>query len=155
MKTMSSRFWSKVDKSGTNKCWNWKAGKFPTGYGNFTVYKGWNLGAHRFSWMLTNGEIPSGLCVLHSCDNTVCVNPKHLWLGTHAQNIADKVAKKRQARGQHHGNSKLTNAEVRKIKRQLLNGITPRVIGRLFGVHRATIHKIKIGKNWGHVQAQA
>lgn len=67
------------------------------GYGKLKSDDGL-IGAHRASWILANGPIPDGLCVLHRCDNPPCVNPAHLWVGTHADNAADKVAKGR-ARG--------------------------------------------------------
>lgn len=81
-------FWSKVDKTG--ECWVWVAGRFVTGYGAYR-----NQGAHRVSWGLMNGPIPAGLFVLHRCDNPPCVRPDHLFLGTHTDNMHDKVAKGR------------------------------------------------------------
>lgn len=84
------RFWKYVDKKGENECWEWNRSKYPNGYGRIGKHY-----AHRFSWILTNGEIPNGLHVCHSCDNPPCVNPKHLWLGTVADNMHDRDSKGR------------------------------------------------------------
>lgn len=92
-----NRFWSKVDKGDDGEwgsCWLWTARTNHFGYGEFwfrkTIHK-----AHRVAWILVNGEIPDGLCVLHRCDNPSCVNPEHLWLGTKCDNNRDKAEKGR------------------------------------------------------------
>lgn len=88
------KFWNNVDKKD-NGCWEWKGSKIPTGYGHLNWETCRNAYAHRVSWILANGEIPDGLCVLHRCDNPPCVNPDHLFLGTMADNIRDRDAKER------------------------------------------------------------
>lgn len=99
------RFLAKVDKrSSPHGCWIWTASKNEHGYGKFGFRTG-IIKAPRMSWAVFVGVIPSGIHVLHNCpggDNPSCVNPDHLWLGTIADNAADKVSKGRQARGDTH-----------------------------------------------------
>jgi hypothetical protein len=92
MATVEDRFWANVDKSGD--CWEWQASVNLDGYGRFCL-KGKRIRAHRLSWVLANGEIPEGMCVLHKCDNPPCVSPDHLFLGTRADNVRDMVQKGR------------------------------------------------------------
>ena len=91
------RFWSHVDKSSKG-CWVWTAGK-SDGYGMFaltTTTPSVTILAHRYSWQIHFGEIPKGLFICHACDNRACVNPKHLWMGTHQANDIDRDRKGRQ-----------------------------------------------------------
>src|SRR4030042_5725989 len=87
-------FWRKINQCGLNGCWEWTASKDRNGYGMFrheTLSSSRGSLAHRFSWEIHYGPIPPGLCVLHHCDNPICVRPDHLLLGTNADNMADKI----------------------------------------------------------------
>lgn len=101
-KTTEERFWEKVNKSGEDDCWKWIGST--GGIGDLKYGRMWDgeklTGAHRYSYELHNGEIPEGgdvrgMCVLHKCDNPLCVNHKHLFIGTHTDNMKDKEAKNR------------------------------------------------------------
>jgi len=94
--TIEQRFWRHVKLGGEDECWVWIGSSTnASGHKNFQ-FGGTNHLAHRFSYELHKGEIPKGLLVCHSCDNPLCVNPKHLWVGTHKDNMQDMVKKGRQ-----------------------------------------------------------
>jgi hypothetical protein len=146
------RFWSKVDRA--DGCWLWRAFRDRHGYGRYAVTARRPRFAHRYSWELANGPVPAGLCVCHSCDEPACVNPYHLWLGTHADNMADRGRKGRTAVGvgERHGMSKLTEADVRTIRVELACGVLQAVLASRYGVGRTAISAIKTGKLWRHVE---
>lgn len=100
--TFLRRFWRRVAKADDEACWEWTGGRLQgKGYGRLG-FRGKTGYAHRVSWIIANGEIPTGLFVLHRCDHPPCVNPAHLFLGDGDANMADMVAKGRQARGDRH-----------------------------------------------------
>ncbi len=148
--TFERRFSAKVDKSaGPYGCWRWLASVDRNGYGRFAV-DGQATGAHRASWELTFGPIPGGegyhgVCVCHRCDNRLCVNPAHLFLGTQVDNIADMTAKGR-------GRARLTEDDVRQAFRiSATLGWSQTAIAKVFGVATATIQHILNGRTWAHL----
>lgn len=147
---IEDRFWAKVDKRGEDDCWPWTASLQAKGYGQFTLSHGHPINAHRFAWYLANGPIPSGRYVCHSCDNRPCCNPKHLFVGSPADNTADMMAKGRAPLGADMPTAKLTEDSVRAI--YALKGVLSNTkTGRLFGVSAGTISKIRRGLRWKHL----
>ena len=142
-----ARFWEKVER--TIGCWIWTGAHVPDGYGSF-MDGGHSRKAHRVAWELAFGEIPVGMHVLHTCDNRTCVNPRHLYLGTNADNVRDRVARGRTGdhRGHRNPNAKLTPFDVWSIRRRRANGERRADIARAFGVDGSTIGRITGGKSW-------
>lgn len=148
-----ARFFSKVQKQhGLNDCWIWTAGKGTKGYGIFSMrHKDYK--AHRVSYEIHFGYIPEGLLVCHKCDNPSCVNPSHLFTGTHQDNVDDKN-KKGRARyappfGEKHGMHKLVKSQVEDIRKIYLNTkISQAKLGKQFSVSQSEIHNIVNYKNW-------
>jgi len=149
---LEERFWAHVDRSGgPDACWPWQGARI-RGYGHFKACDH-TVRAHRFSWELAFGSISGDLHVLHNCpggDDRACVNPKHLWLGTNADNVADRVAKGRNgaALGESNGKAKLRRAQVIEIRRRLSLGEAQLPIACDFGVRQTAVSKIACGTYW-------
>jgi len=140
--TTEERFWDKVDIKGEDECWPWKA-KTRSGYGRYFYPDRYHEeSAHRLSWIFTNGDIPNGLWVLHSCDNRLCVNPNHLHLGDHSDNMGECIE-----RNQHNTPYKLS-LETRRIIRDTYNkgGVTQIELAKQYGVTKITISRCIHGR---------
>jgi hypothetical protein len=146
MLTREGLFWNKVNQNGPiildTPCWNWTAFMYNTGYGQF-----WNgtriVLAHRYSWELRHGNLPKNLFVCHKCDNPSCVNPEHLFLGTHQDNMHDMISKNRD-----YHNKKLTDFQVLQIYNSMKQ---PKDLSEEYDVHIGTIHEIKRGVTYKKV----
>ena len=153
-----SRFWAKVTKGWPDGCWLW-SGSISHGYGSFKVEK--TERAHRVSWELHNGPIPDGLWVLHKCDEPSCVNPQHLFLGTHAENMTDAAAKGRMPGRPHIRGVRssrraiLSEQDVHAIRRELAIGQNRASIARRFGVSWSQVTNIYLGRSWGWLAEEA
>lgn len=145
-KTFEERFWSRVNKNGT--CWLWQGKPSTSGYGTVS-YQGKYIGAHRIAWFLVFGKMPN-LNILHSCDNPICVNPTHLRNGTNVENIADKVLRNRQAKGEKITISKLKDNEVREIRKNSQN-LSRNDLAKIYNVTYCTIANIIKGISWKHL----
>jgi len=136
-----------------NGCWEWK-GAVVDGYGQTNDYdsKYKNIRTHRLSYRVFKGEIPQGLLVLHACDNRKCVNPKHLFLGTHHDNNQDCLKKGRWKGGapigEKNGTSKLKEKDIIQIRQMQKEGVKQKKLGEIFGVSQPTISSIINLKSW-------
>ena len=171
-----ARFWSGVGMAEPDACWLWGRSRYPNGYGKFKLRAMRNeTGAHRVAWMIANGPIPPGLCVCHSCDVKACCNPRHLFVGTMAENIADRDRKGRTARGdrsgarthprprlwsrelkgrrrgEFHPIAKLTARIVKHIRAAVAEGVPQHILRRRYDIAPTTMLSVVTGKTWRHV----
>lgn len=159
----SARFWPRVKKTDT--CWLWQHFIAPNGYGMFWFSSKMRR-THRVAYELTHGTIPHGLDVLHKCDVKACVNPAHLFLGTHGDNTQDAMLKgriptgsnhwsqrhpERYRRGVSHPFHKFTDDLVRHIRTEIENGARPTDLARQFNVSRRAIYHV-VQDGWKHVK---
>lgn len=148
----AQRFWSKVQKTET--CWNWTGSKVQ-GYGVFSmgVHRR-GIRAHRLSYEWAHGvTLPIGIVVCHHCDNPQCVRPEHLFVGTTADNVRDKVAKNRHDHGERHAMAKMTEAQaVESIRRYYAGGVTQAEIGQQLGIGRNAVSRLVNGRRWAHLR---
>ena len=147
-----TRFWSKVNLGSYKECWDWNASLQTAGYGQISI-DGTQRSAHRISYLITYGTIPKGLCVLHRCDNKKCVNPQHLFLGTHKDNAIDAARKGRLSnRGETHPSARLTSADVLAIRSLWRSGkVTQKQIADQFRVTEDHVGDIVRRRYWSHL----
>ena len=149
--TLRDRFWSKVLK--TSNCWEWIGTIHKRGYGHFKVGRDNNLKAHRVSYIIGKGSIPTGLYVLHHCDNPKCVRPSHLFIGTQRDNIQDAVSKSRMHQGEKNHTAKITVKDVKEIRLKYIPyKCGCKKLGREYGLAERTVHQIVKGQIWKHVK---
>jgi len=158
---IKDRFWSKVDKKGEDECWLWKDAINGNGYGGFTgvqitnnnpEYHTFSSKAHRMAYIFTYGKILKGILVLHKCDNRLCCNPKHLFLGTHQDNMEDMVKKGRSKMCSFPNNknsAKLTIKQVKKIRFMYrMEGMSYSKLSKIFNISIAQIGRIINREKW-------
>lgn len=146
--TQEASFWSMVKVNWVSGCWEWTSTNTTgMGYGRFKLGNK-KASANRVAYAIAYGYVPNDKFVCHKCDNPSCVNPAHLFLGSPAENAADRVSKSRQAKGAKAGGAILDDDKVRLI---LNDERTHLEIAKEYGVAKSTIGKIKSGVNWKHV----
>lgn len=177
---LAAWFWQKVTRS-EHECWPWSGATHNKGYGNIGI-DGRTTTTHRLAYTLAVGPIPPGMQVLHRCDNPPCCNPAHLFIGTHLDNMRDKIQKGRQARGERHGSrshpesvprgdehpyrrcpdivprgeahshARLTEADVIDIRKAAAEGERQSSIAARYNVAQPTICNVVTRKTWAHVE---
>lgn len=154
------RLWPRIIKD-PGGCWVWQGSRGNYGYGQ-VIFNGRLHRTHRVAWELTHGLIPPGVEVCHACDNPPCINPAHLFLGTHQANMADMSRKGRSPagkknpglQGERNGFSKLTDTAVMEARTLRSQGLSFSKIGAKFGVTAQAIFQALKGKTWGHIKEQ-
>lgn len=158
--TYAARFHRNVLRAPSG-CIEWTGKPSAYGYGRVAYGRGSLDYAHRVSWMIHRGPIPAGVCVLHHCDNRLCVNPEHLFLGDRADNARDMASKGRQffqrhperiPKGAEHPLSRLTEAAILDIRRRRAEGCPLSVLARTYRVSASTVSRIALGKAWAHIR---
>lgn len=134
-----------------NGCWVCSLANLSSGYARISI-GGRSCLAHRVMYIIHNGSIPKGMCVLHSCDNPPCVNPAHLHLGTQADNMREKAVRGRAAVGEKNNKARLTAAAVYEIRELLASGVSMYRIAESFSVTRNSIRDIRRGHTWSHLK---
>lgn len=151
MESVRNRLKQKTKLNEATGCLEWTArAKANGGYGVLCVGRRGQIRAHRAAWVLENGPIPIGLYVCHSCDNPLCCNTSHLFLGTPKENMADKEAKGRGQKppvhsGEKHHNTTLTAEQLAEV---VASQDTLEETARRFGVSSKTVWRIKKGLTW-------
>lgn len=154
--SLLQKFESHIERISESGCWLWTGALEKAGYGTLSIRKDKVLSrAHRISWTLFKGPIPEGLSVLHRCDVRCCVNPNHLFLGTHADNTADMMQKGRgkwmPSPGERNGRAKVTNIIVQEIRAQREAGMSYAALARRYDIGANTVRDIALGKSWRHL----
>jgi len=160
------RFLKNQPIAAPSDCWLWEGNCDRCGYGKFSV-NGHYIGAHRIAYFLEHGNIPKNLEVMHACDNPRCVNPAHLNLGSHKENMHDCIKRNRfnrpsgkawqkahagkQARGERAGAARLTEKAVLEILKAFKNGKTRQELAKQYNVSWTTVNFIVKRKSWRHV----
>lgn len=147
----ADRFWLKVNKGDGKGCWLWTGALSRDGYGSFGGGNGKSVLAHRFSYLLANGSLPTDQEICHHCDNPSCVRPEHLFAATHAENMADSVTKgrlgSRPAKGDRNGGNKYRPSVIRRVL-ALAGTMSQQAISSKTGVSQSHVSRIIRHQSW-------
>ena len=148
------RFRERAQPITESGCWVWMGAVQSSGYGHLKI-NGRYLLAHRVSYMMSAGQIPDGLHVLHKCDNRVCVNPTHLFLGDRFENMQDMISKGRgkwpPKRGEQNGNTSLKECDVIDLREKFEIGVSRAELARIFNIGWSSVDRIVKRKVWSHI----
>lgn len=157
MDVMAKRLLNKISMDLSTGCWEWR-GATSNGYGYLTVGSRKDgtrhtEKTHKAAYRAFIGDIPAGMHVCHKCDNRKCINPDHLFIGTHLDNMRDRDAKGRNVViiGTRHTNAKLDDNKVMEARALRKTGITYSSLANRYGVNKKTILNAINGITWGHV----
>jgi hypothetical protein len=147
------RLFKRIVVGKRDECWPWTGSVMKEGWhGQWRTASGEIEPTHRAAWRLMKGEIPEGLCVLHKCDNPICLNPLHLFLGTQSDNALDMWEKRRArpgvSKGEQHGCAKITVDIVREIRESKESGVA---LAARFGLATTTICDVRKRRTWKHI----
>jgi len=143
LKDFEDRFWNRVDVKSIDECWNWLGQPNGSGYGRINIYGKFFL-VHRVSWSLLNGDIPNNRMICHTCDNRLCVNPKHLYLGTYSDNALDRERRLRKEGISHNGRSPKINyiGEMWLIDKLHKAKIDRDIICKMFKIKKSLFYQV-------------
>lgn len=158
-RSLEERFWLHVDRRGPDECWPWKAATYPRGYGALSLAGGrGQVTASRVALAVHGSPVPADMMALHRCNNPTCCNPAHLYIGSYAENMRDKIAAGHHLAGPAGPRAKLRTVDVTNIRclwasTKHLNQSDRRRfsfvrLGRMYGVWPSTIHRITSRRTW-------
>jgi hypothetical protein len=139
-------FWRNVRKQADGDCWDWVGPRDRDGYGISGAGEFGPTRAHRRSYLIAFGHLPTGRWVLHRCDNPACVNPAHLTLGDPKKNARERQERKREVLGERHHNAKLTDRQVREVRDLCVRGWVHQDIADAFGSSQTNVSRIARGE---------
>lgn len=154
LQSSKNKFYQFIVK--TEECWIWRGYVDRNGYGRFRFCNNKNridIKAHRASYFFHYGKLSSELLVCHHCDNPICVNPFHLFMGSSLDNMTDKIIKNRSVnvKGEQHGRHKLTTKDVYDILLMIKNKLRDDEISKIKNIGRKTVNNIRNYKSWKHI----